>query len=158
MKIACVTAIATACVAAGVLAAVFAEGTRAQASAAEPLPQQRGFGAFLSTDKAVYRPGQPIRITFEVFNHTPTPVRFDFASGQRYDVVIENQAGKEIWRWSAGRLFAMVVGQETLGPERRRLVYEAELTERLAPGRYRIKGVLADNARHLSASVEIEVQ
>lgn len=124
----------------------------------ELLPVESGFGAVVSTDRPVYRVGGPIRITFVVFNHTPTPVRFDFASGQRYDVVIENQAGKEIWRWSAGRMFTMALGQETLGPERRRLVYEAEITERLAPGRYRIKGVLADNARHLSASVEIEVQ
>ena len=158
MKIACVTAIATACVAAGVLAAVFAEGTRAQASAAEPLPQQGGFGAFLSTDKAVYRPGQPIRITFEVFNHTPTPVRFDFASGQRYDLVIEDRQGDEVWRWSAGRMFTMALGQETLGPAKPRLTYEAEHTARLEPGRYKIKGLLTDVSRRISATIGVEVQ
>ena len=124
----------------------------------ELLPLASGFGAAVSTDRPVYRVGVPIRITFEVFNRTPTPVRFDFASAQRFDLVIEDARGQEVWRWSAGRLFAMVMGQETLGPERRRLVYEAEVTERLAPGRYRIKGVLADGGRHLSASVEIEVQ
>ncbi len=158
MKIACVTAIATACVAAGVLAAVFAEGTRAQASAAEPLPQQRGFGAFLSTDKAVYRPGQPIRITFEVFNHTPTPVRFDFNSGQRFDVVVRDGQGKEVWRWSAGRLFTMALGQESLGPARPRLTYEAVCTAELEPGRYRITAFLTDVRRRLSATLRIEVQ
>ena len=158
MKIACVTAIATACVAAGVLAAVFAEGTRAQASAVEPLPQQRGFGAFLSTDKAVYRPGQPIRITFEVFNHTPTPVRFDFTSSQRYDIVIEDQQGKEIWRWSADRMFTMALGQETLGPAKPRLTYKVEYTAKLVSGTHKITSLLTDANRQISATISVDVQ
>ena len=122
----------------GVVAAGLAAGQEPRR--VEPYPLAGGFGAAVGTDRPVYRVGVPIRITFEVFNHNPTPVRFDFASAQRFDLVIEDARGQEVWRWSAGRLFAMVMGQETLGPERPRLVYEAELTERLAPGRYRIKG------------------
>ena len=112
----------------------------------------------LSTDQAVYRPGETIRITFEVFNHTPAPVRFDFTSGQRYDVVIEDDRGGEVWRWSAGRMFTMALGRETLGPAKPRLTYEAEYTAGLEPGRYHIKGLLTDESRRISATIGVEVR
>ena len=152
------TAIVTGFVIAGLVAAMFAAGNRTQSAGAGPLPKQHAFGASLSTDQAVYRSGEPIRITFEVFNHTPTPVRFDFTSSQRYDVVIEDQQGKEIWRWSGDRMFTMALGQETLGPAKPRLTYEAEYTAKLKAGRYGIKGLLTDANRQISATISVEVQ
>jgi len=121
-------------------------------------PKLVGFGASLRTDQAVYRSGEPIRITFEVFNHAPTPVRFDFTSSQRYDVVIEDQQGKEIWRWSSGRMFTMALGQETVGPAKPQLTYEAEYTAKLKAGRYGIKGLLTDANRQISATISVEVR
>ena len=112
----------------------------------------------LSTDQPLYRSGETVRITFEVFNHTPTPVRFDFTSSQRYDVVIEDQQGKEIWRWSGDRMFTMALGQETLGPAKPRLTYEAEYTAKLKPGTYKIKGLLTNVNRPISATIGVEVR
>ena len=117
-----------------------------------------GFGASLATDQPVYRPAQPILITFEVFNHTPAAVRFDFSSGQRFDVVIEDDGGNEVWRWSAGKMFTMALGQETLGPGNPRLIYETEYADRLEPGRYKIIGILTDVRRQTSATISVEVR
>ena len=147
--------VVTAFVVAGVVAAGLAAGQ--EAPRVDPLSEQV-FGASLSTDQAIYRSGEPIRITFEVFNYTPTPVRFDFTSGQRYDLIIEDRQGNEVWRWSAGRMFTMALGQETLEPAKPRLTYEADHTARLEPGRYKIKGLLTDVSRRISATVTVEVQ
>ena len=57
--------VVTAFVVAGVLAAGLAAGQ--EAPRVDPL-SEHAFGASLSTDRAVYRSGEPIRITFEVFN------------------------------------------------------------------------------------------
>lgn len=83
------------------------------------------FTVSLATDKPAYQPGQPIRITFEVVNRGDKTVGLDFSSAQRFDVAIENAGGNQVWRWSAGRMFAQMLGQEILGPERRSLTYEA---------------------------------
>ncbi len=139
----------------GVVVAGLAAGQ--EAPRVHPL-SEHAFGASLSTDRAVYRSGEPIRMTFEVFNYMPTPVRFDFTSGQRYDLVIEDRQGSEVWRWSAGRMFTMALGQETLDPAKPRLTYEAKHTATLEPGRYKIKGLLTDVSRRISATVTVEVQ
>ncbi len=101
------------------------------------------FTISLATDKPAYQPGQPIRITFEVVNRGDKTVRLDFSNAQRFDVAIENAGGNQVWRWSAGRMFAQMLGQEILGPERRSLTYEAMFSGTLSPGRYRIKAWLA---------------
>ncbi len=154
MRTACLT-VAMGCVVAGLFIAALA-GT--WATAAELSPVTQGFGAGLATDRPVYRPGQPILITFEVFNHTPAPVRFDFTSGQRYDVVIEDDGGNQVWRWSAGRMFTMAMGRETLGPGNPRLIYETEYAARLEPGRYKITAILTDLRRQTSATIGVDVR
>lgn len=121
-------------------------------------PKLAGFGASLSADQAVYRSGEPISITFEVFNHAPRTVRLNFATSQRFDVVIEDNKGREIWRWSSGRMFAMVLGEETLGPAKPRLTYEAQYADNLQPGSYTIKAVLTDTERRISAVITVLVE
>lgn len=140
---------------AGLGLAGFAVGQ--EAPRVDPLSEP-AFGSSLSTDRAVYRTGEPIRITFEVTNRTPTAVRLKFTSAQRFDFVIANAAGNEVWRWSAGRMFATVMGQETLGPDSPRLVYEATFAGELAHGAYRIKAWLTDGTRRFSAAFGIEVR
>lgn len=117
-----------------------------------------GFGVSLVTDKPVYALGEPVHIAFEVANHRAAPVTLRFSSAQRFDMVIEDARGTEVWRWSAGRMFAAVMGQETLGPDNPSLTYEAEFAGELAPGRYTIKALLTDGSRQVSATIGVEVR
>ena len=133
-------------------------GTGGQSSGVPAAPRFIGFGASLSADQAVYRSGEPISITFEIFNHAPRPVRLTFATSQRFDVVIEDNKGGESWRWSSGRMFAMVLGEETVGPAKPRLIYEAQYVDKLQPGRYKIKGVLTDTENRVSAVITVLVE
>ena len=153
-----IPAIVAACLTMGLAAARIAAAQEAPAPVFDLVQVASGFGATMTTDRAHYRSGDTIRITFEVFNHTPAPVRFDFGTGQRYDVIIEDRQGNEVWRWSQGRMFTMALGQETVGPANPRLSYEIEVKADLAPGRYWIEGVLADTAGQLSAIVSVRVE
>ncbi len=117
-----------------------------------------GFGVSIVTDKPVYALGEPVHIVFEVANHGAAPVTLRFSSAQRFDFVIEDASGADVWRWSAGRMFAAVMGQETLGPDNPSLTYEAEFAGELAPGRYTIKALLTDGSRQVSATIGVEVR
>jgi hypothetical protein len=58
--------------------------------------------------------GDSVRFTLRIANNGASGVDLTFGSGQRYDFVV-SEAGEEIWRWSADRMFTQVVGEEHLG-------------------------------------------
>ncbi len=142
----------------GLAAAGIELATAAQSSQTAAAAQSAGGGITLTTDKAAYRAGEPIRLTLEVFNNASEPVTFQFKSSQRYDFIIEDGKKEQVWRWSASRMFAMVLGSETLGPGNPRLSYQETCSEMLAPGAYFITGLLTDSNQSLSATTRVIVQ
>jgi hypothetical protein len=105
----------------------------------------------LHTDRENYRPGEPVQLRLEVLNDEGKPVTLPFSSSQRYDFEVLWE-GQLIWRWSADRMFAQVLTQETLAPgERRR--FEAPWDGRQADGvvartgEYSARGVLTVSGR-----------
>lgn len=61
------------------------------------------------TDKKSYIAGAPIIMSLTVKNTGTEEVEFYFPSSQKYDFIIENDKGKEAWRWSHGKMFLMAV-------------------------------------------------
>jgi hypothetical protein len=57
-----------------------------------------------------------VRMVLHVTNPTSRPVTLEFSSGQRYDFAIRTAAGADVWTWSADKLFAQMVGTETIAP------------------------------------------
>jgi len=55
-------------------------------------------------------------------------------------------------------MFAMLLGEETLGPDKEEIAYTEVYRDRLEPGHYKVTGVLVARNRPMSASVEIEVR
>ncbi len=121
-------------------------------------PAELGLRLSLSTNGTAYQSGEPIHIRFTMVNQTGTPMRLEFTSAQRFDVTIGDARGNEVWRWSAGRMFAAVMGHETLGPEDSRLTYEAVFRGSLAPGPYQVRAWLTDARRRFSSTMGIEVR
>ena len=117
-----------------------------------------GLVVTLTTDKAVYAPHETIWMVLEVSNRGEAPILLEFASAQRFDVTIADEGGAEVWRWSAGRMFAAVLGQETLGPDKPRLVYEARVGGGLEPGAYRIRAWITEGMLRFSGSLGIQVR
>lgn len=116
------------------------------------------YGISMSTDKMNYSVGEPIIITLKIFNYTEEEITFHFNTGQRYDFIIKDEEGKEIWRWSEDRMFAMMLGEEVLGPTNPEVTYIGEYTNNLSPGYYKITGIFVAQDRPMSGNVVIIVK
>lgn len=49
-------------------------------------------------------------------NTSDAPVVLEFASGQRFDFIVRDAGGSEVWRWSEDRMFTQALGQESIPP------------------------------------------
>lgn len=116
------------------------------------------YGISMSTDKMSYSVGESITMTFKVCNYTEDDTTFNFNTSQRYDFIIEDEEGNEIWRWSQDMMFAMVLGEETLEPNNPEVTYTVEYKDKLSPGYYKITGVLVAQDRPMSGSIIIVVK
>jgi len=128
-----------------------------QASAAAKSPGLAGLGLVLKADKETYAQGDPIKLILHVTNRGTEPVTLYFLSAQRYDVAVKNLEGQEIWRWSNGRMFAQVMGEETLQPGRRARTHRITVRERFSPGRYTVIGTIPAQEELLSESITISI-
>jgi len=116
------------------------------------------YGISMSTDKMSYSVGEPVIMTLKIFNYTEEEITFPFNTGQRYDSIIEDEEGNEIWRWSKDKMFAMVLGEETLGPDNTKVIYTAEYKDKLSPGYYKIIGFFVAQDRPMSGNIIIIVK
>jgi len=116
------------------------------------------YGISMSTDKMSYSVGEPVIMTLKIFNYTKEDIAFHFNTSQRYDFIIEDEEGNEVWRWSKDRMFAMVLGEETLGPTTPEIIYTLKYQGKLSSGYYKITGVFVARDRPMSGSIIIEVK
>jgi hypothetical protein len=71
---------------------------------------------------------------------------------------MEDGQGREVWRWSAGRLFAQVLGEETLSPSGGERVWQATAQAQFPPGAYTVKGTILAMEGILAASTTVTVR
>ena len=116
------------------------------------------YGISIMTDKMSYSVGEPIIMTLKIFNYNEEDITFHFNTSQRHDFIIEDKEGNEVWRWSKDRMFAMVLGEETLGPLNPEVIYTVEYKGKLSPGYYKITGIFVAKDRPMSGSIIIEVK
>jgi hypothetical protein len=92
-------------------------------------------------DRQVYQVGDSLQVRLVVRNRGIEPVRFEFATAQRYDFAVVDSTGTTVWRWSEGRVFAQEFGEELIpgGDERE---FSEVITPDLAPGTYLLSGTL----------------
>lgn len=90
-----------------------------------------------------------------VTNDGKEPVSLTFPDARRVEVVVRAD-GEERWRSGEGRMFAQVVGTETVAPGDSRSFEVA--WEDPAPGAYEAVATLAARGIDLSASASFEVE
>lgn len=112
----------------------------------------------LKATKPVYAQGEPLHLTLEVVNRSRRMVTLGFRTAQRYDFVIQNAQGQEVWRWSAERMFAQMVGQETLLADGGKLTYHTVVRERFVGGVYTVIGIVPAVDVRMSARLKITIQ
>ena len=74
-------------------------------------------------------------------NHSPHGITLTFPTAQRGDVVLE-RGGVVHYRWSEGRLFAQVIGEQALAPGQT-CAFALEGRLEVEPGAYDAIGTLA---------------
>jgi hypothetical protein len=55
-----------------------------------------------------------VRFAFHVTNTADRKVEVKFANGQTHDLVVLDESGREVWRWSAGRMFTQSLQNKVL--------------------------------------------
>ncbi|HEX7242136.1 MAG TPA: BsuPI-related putative proteinase inhibitor [Longimicrobiaceae bacterium] len=77
------------------------------------MPASAPNGSLVSSLQVETTPGS-VRLALQVTNAGSAPVPLEFASGQTHDFVVL-QGDRELWRWSADRMFTQALRTETLG-------------------------------------------
>jgi hypothetical protein len=111
----------------------------------------------LTTDKPVYRSGEPIELILKLVNPSRQERTLEFSSSQRYDFQISDRAGTTVWHWSAGRMFAQMLGSERLAPGATR-EYRERFEGRLPAGTYVATGTIPTRDTPLRATTIIAIQ
>jgi hypothetical protein len=92
---------------------VFACGPRTPSPVAgmrPPVGGQKGVTSHVMVDTA----RGVVRFAIEVANDSRKRVELNFPDGRTHDFVVLNEAGREVWRWSAGRLFTQAMQNRLL--------------------------------------------
>ena len=55
-----------------------------------------------------------VRLAFNVMNASASKIEVRFASGQTHEFVVLDERGREVWRWSAERMFTQALQTKQL--------------------------------------------
>jgi hypothetical protein len=103
-------------VAFGVLAFACAPRSRSTEATAKATRAQKGEPPRIESALAVNADenASGVRIAFRVTNAGGGKVEMQFPSGQTHEVVVLDSLGREVWRWSEGRMFTQVIQNKIL--------------------------------------------
>lgn len=86
---------------------------------ADPAPEGGASGGTpagpLAASFQIQPAGDSVAFVLAVTNATQAPLALEFRSGQSYDFAVAD-GGREVWRWSAERMFTQALRGETLAP------------------------------------------
>lgn len=97
-----------------------------------------------------------IQLAFRVTNNEPRKVELLFPHGQTHDFIVLDSIGREIWRWSEGRMFTQVV-QNRLVDSGASLNWETPVRTDLPPGRYTAVAQLLSGNRPLEERADFVI-
>lgn len=68
--------------------------------------------------------GDNVEFVLHITNNAQKKLELTFPSGQNYDVTVLDSVGREVWRWSSGRMFTQALQNHVLEANET-LTYEA---------------------------------
>jgi len=122
-----------------------AAGQQGAGEASEGLELRVHLGDGAGTEMDAVVRGEPVTLRLVLHNRGSAPRQLQCPSARTYDVRIVAPGGREIWRWSQGRMFAQMVTDIVVGSgESRefRATWDQKSNEGAAvpPGRYEAEG------------------
>jgi hypothetical protein len=122
------------------------------AKAAGDVKRPQGSGKMLATSVDVtVRDG--VTLALHVTNTSDKRVEMRFRSGQTHDFIVLDSAGREVWRWSADRMFTQALQNELLDP-RETISYEEHWDAAGRVGRFTAVAVLTSSNYPVKERVE----
>ncbi len=79
-----------------------------------------------------------ISFDFFITNDSEKPITLGFSSSQKYEIVLENEAGEVVYKYSEGQMFAQQLTTEELEPGGQ-LAASETIDQELPPGEYEAK-------------------
>jgi hypothetical protein len=117
-----------------------------------PFDRLAGITCYLTTDKNTYQPGDTIKMQMLVRNPAPMVVvgeavegaeTLNFNTSQQYDFVVSDAAGKTVWKWSQGMMFAQMLTEKALLPgDSYTVTAQWALPGTLPPAHYKVSGLI----------------
>ncbi len=98
-----------------------------------------------------------IEFGFRVTNNATGKVELMFPSGQTHDFVVIDSGGREVWRWSEGRMFTQALQNKVL-ESNASVSWAAAWRSEVPPGRYVAVATLLSENKPLEERVEFEVR
>lgn len=98
-------------------------------------------------------PGSPT--SFRIILVAKEEMTLSFNSSQRYDFEVTDSNGSLVWRWSEGRAFLQVLGEEILAPGETRRYDES--WDPVSAGTYEVLGRITAGRSDLEVSSGFEV-
>jgi hypothetical protein len=96
-----------------------------------------------------------VRFAIQVANDSPKRVELSFPTGRTHEFVVLNDKGKEVWRWSDGRLFTQSMQNRLL--DANDSVEFAERWSHPAAGRYTLVAQLNSGNYPVTQHVEFSL-
>ena len=119
--------------------------------------EQNGLALRLESLKPDYRAGDRPGFRLHLANTTDRPLTLEFRNAQRFDVTVRDASGREVWRWSAGQMFAQVIGEVVLPPRGER-TWTVTAPASLPPGRYAATAVVTATNAKIQATISVTVR
>lgn len=133
---------------------VYACGPRAHSADPEQRKAASGPPIVASLDVQV---GDGIEFGFTVTNNAARKLELRFPSGQTHEIVVMDSAGREVWRWSDGRMFTQALQNRLLDSRASLSWREGWRTRSLSPGRYVAVASLLSENKPLEERVEFTI-
>jgi len=124
------------------------EAASASAPMTRPRPGTPGLATTLELSVS-----SSVDLRLHITNGTAKAVELTFPSGQTHDFYILDDAGREVWRWSAGRMFTQSV-QNRLIDAGATVTFSDHWSGPLAPGNYTAVAVLRSTSHPTEQRVE----
>ncbi len=97
-----------------------------------------------------------VAFTLHVTNIADHSVEITFPDGRTHDFVVMDSVGREVWRWSSGRMFTQSLRNKLLGA-RETITYEEKWKGDAKPGRYTAIAVLESKNHPVRERVDFAI-